>query len=48
MVDCKALARDVSNGRAEEIYEILGGLLGLMREEGYISRDELDEESVFS
>ncbi|KAM3736871.1 hypothetical protein ACB098_09G014200 [Castanea mollissima] len=42
------IARDVSNGRAEEIYEILGGLLGLMREEGYISRDELDEESVFS
>ncbi|XP_030924272.1 pentatricopeptide repeat-containing protein At2g37310 [Quercus lobata] len=42
------IARDVSNGRAEEIYEILGGLLGLMREEGYVSRDELDEESVFS
>ncbi|GMY14653.1 pentatricopeptide repeat-containing protein At2g37310 [Fagus crenata] len=43
-----ALARDVSNGRTEEIYEMLGGLLGLMREEGYVSRDELDEESVYS
>ena len=42
------IARDVSNGRTEEIYEMLGGLLGLMREEGYVSRDELDEESVYS
>jgi pentatricopeptide repeat protein len=42
------IARDVSNGRTEEIYEMLGGLLGLMREEGYVLRDELDEESVYS
>lgn len=42
------IARDVSNGRTEEIYDILKGLLGLMKEEGYILQDELDEESVYS
>ncbi|KAF5475960.1 hypothetical protein F2P56_007713 [Juglans regia] len=42
------IARDESNGRTEEIYEMLGGLLGLMREEGYVSREELDEESIYS
>ncbi|CAB4284403.1 unnamed protein product [Prunus armeniaca] len=40
------IAKDTSNGRTEEIYEILEGLLGLMKEKGYVLLDELDEESV--
>lgn len=40
------VARDKSNGRNEEIYEILEGLLGLMKEKGYVLQDELDEETV--
>lgn len=39
------VARDSSNEQSEELYAALEGLLGLMREEGYVSRDELDEES---
>ncbi|KAF8396662.1 hypothetical protein HHK36_018287 [Tetracentron sinense] len=42
------IARDVSNQWTEEIYGILEGLAELMREEGYVSGDELDEESIFS
>lgn len=42
-------ARDASNERSEEIYDMLEGLLGLMKEEGYVFlEDELDEESVYS
>lgn len=41
------VARDVLSERSEEIYGILEGLVGLMREEGYVLRDELDEESLF-
>ncbi|PRQ43401.1 putative tetratricopeptide-like helical domain-containing protein [Rosa chinensis] len=40
------IARDASNVRTEAIYEILEGLLGLMKEKGYVLQDELDEESV--
>ncbi|KAL7170004.1 hypothetical protein ACSBR2_034957 [Camellia fascicularis] len=40
------IAKDVSNERTEEIYEMLDRLLGLMREEGYVLMDEFDEESI--
>lgn len=39
-------ARDASNGKAEEIYAMLEVLLVSMREEGYVLKDEVDEESV--
>ncbi|KAL2323313.1 hypothetical protein Fmac_027692 [Flemingia macrophylla] len=42
------IAKDVSNGRTDEIYALLEGLLGLMREEGYILQHELDYENDFS
>ncbi|XP_061353922.1 pentatricopeptide repeat-containing protein At2g37310 [Gastrolobium bilobum] len=42
------IAKDVSNGRSDEIYALLEGLLGLMREEGYILQEELDYENAFS
>lgn len=42
------IAKDVSNETSNEIYALLEGLLGLMREEGYIVQAELDEESAFS
>ncbi|TKY52856.1 Pentatricopeptide repeat-containing protein [Spatholobus suberectus] len=42
------IAKDVSNKRSDEIYALLEGLLGLMREEGYILQEELDYEKVFS
>ncbi|XP_020108663.1 pentatricopeptide repeat-containing protein At2g37310 [Ananas comosus] len=38
------VARDCSNMRSEELYFILDGLVGLMREEGYVVSCELDEE----
>ncbi|GFZ02323.1 pentatricopeptide repeat (PPR) superfamily protein [Actinidia rufa] len=40
------IVKDVSNERSEEIYGVLDGLLELMREEGYVLMDELDEESI--
>ena len=42
------IARDVSSERSEEMYGILEGLLGLMKEEGYALWDELDEEYVYT
>lgn len=41
------IARDVSSERSEEIYSMLEGLLGLMREEGYTLQDELDDDCVY-
>lgn len=41
------IAKDTSSDRTEEIYMILEGLLGLMREEGYILQDEFDEEIAY-
>lgn len=41
------IAKDVSNERSNEIYALLGGLLGLMREE-YILQEELDYENAVS
>ncbi|XP_028775966.1 pentatricopeptide repeat-containing protein At2g37310 [Neltuma alba] len=41
------IAKDVSNERSDEIYTLLEGLLGLMREEGYIVQEVLDDESAF-
>ena len=41
------IARDVSSERSEEIYGMLEGLLGLMREEGYTLQAELDEECAY-
>ncbi|KAK4281430.1 hypothetical protein QN277_012924 [Acacia crassicarpa] len=40
------IAKDVSNVRSDEIYALLEGLLGLMRE-GYIVQEVLDDESAF-
>ncbi|KAL9318305.1 hypothetical protein ACSQ67_014822 [Phaseolus vulgaris] len=40
------IAKDVSNGRSDEIYALLEGLLGLLREEGYVLQEELDYENV--
>lgn len=40
------IAKDRSSERTEEIYNLLEGLLGLMREEGYTLHDKFDEESV--
>ncbi|OMP03610.1 hypothetical protein COLO4_10306 [Corchorus olitorius] len=40
------IAKDKSSERTEEIYVLLEGLLGLMKEEGYTLQDEFDEESV--
>lgn len=42
------IAKDVSSVRSEEIYALLEGLFGLMREEGYVIQEELDEETAFS
>ncbi|WOL07190.1 hypothetical protein Cni_G15928 [Canna indica] len=39
------VARDKSNRRGKEIYAVLQGLLKLMRDEGYASGEELDEET---
>lgn len=36
------IAKDVSNEISDEIYTLLEGLLGLMREEGYILQEEFD------
>ncbi|KAL5807466.1 hypothetical protein ACOSQ4_030199 [Xanthoceras sorbifolium] len=41
------IAKDTSSEQIEEIYKILEGLLGMMREEGYLLQDGLDEESVY-
>ncbi|XP_022145703.1 pentatricopeptide repeat-containing protein At2g37310 [Momordica charantia] len=38
------VARDTSNDSTPEIYEMLEGLLGLMKEEGYILQNEIDED----
>ena len=38
------IAKDMSNEMSDEIYALLEGLLGLMREEGYILQEELDYE----
>ncbi|KAL6998266.1 hypothetical protein U1Q18_008392 [Sarracenia purpurea var. burkii] len=40
------VAKDASNERTQEIYELLDRLLKLMKEEGYVSMDEVDEESI--
>ncbi|RZC83854.1 hypothetical protein C5167_046635 [Papaver somniferum] len=40
------VARDVSSERIADIYDVLGGLIELMREEGYVSITELDEEML--
>ncbi|CAJ1968418.1 unnamed protein product [Sphenostylis stenocarpa] len=40
------IAKDLSNGRSDEMYAVLKGLLGLMREEGYVLLEELDYENV--
>ena len=41
------IAKDVSNEKSDEIYALLEGLLGLMRQEGYILQEELDYENSF-
>ncbi|MED6209712.1 hypothetical protein PIB30_057368 [Stylosanthes scabra] len=41
------IAKDVSHERSDEIYALLEGLLGLMREEGYVLQEELDYETPF-
>lgn len=41
------IAKDRSSERTEEIYSLLEGLLGLMKEEGYTLHDKFDEESVY-
>lgn len=41
------IVKDVSNERSNEIYALLGGLIGLMREE-YIFQEELDYENALS
>lgn len=41
------VARDARNERSEEIYMALEGLVGLMREEGYVSKEEFNEESHY-
>jgi pentatricopeptide repeat protein len=38
------IAKDMSNEMSDEIYALLDGLLGLMREEGYVLQEELDSE----
>ncbi|KAK3445310.1 hypothetical protein EUGRSUZ_A01207 [Eucalyptus grandis] len=40
------IARDASSDKHEEIYEVLEGLLGPLREEGYVYKEEMDEESL--
>ncbi|KAK7267570.1 hypothetical protein RIF29_20247 [Crotalaria pallida] len=42
------IAKDVSNERSDEIYAMLEGLVGLMREEEYIVQEELDYEVALS
>ncbi|KAG5002926.1 hypothetical protein JHK82_026943 [Glycine max] len=42
------IAKEVSKGRSDEVYALLEGLCGLMREEGYVLQEELDYEIVFS
>ncbi|XVF08001.1 hypothetical protein REPUB_Repub06bG0187600 [Reevesia pubescens] len=41
------IAKDRSSERTDEIYILLEGLLGLMKEEGYTLQDEFDEENVY-
>ncbi|XVE76279.1 hypothetical protein DITRI_Ditri12bG0159300 [Diplodiscus trichospermus] len=41
------IAKDRSSERTEEVYVLLEGLLGLMKEEGYTLHDKFDEESVY-
>lgn len=41
------IARDASNEWSEKIYEMLECLVGVIREEGYVYKGELDEESFF-
>lgn len=40
------IASDASSDKHEEIYEVLEGLLGPSREEGYVYKEEMDEESL--
>ncbi|PKI62168.1 hypothetical protein CRG98_017541 [Punica granatum] len=40
------IARDESSERTKEMCSVLGGLLGSLREEGYICQEELDEENL--
>ncbi|XP_068669371.1 pentatricopeptide repeat-containing protein At2g37310 [Aristolochia californica] len=42
------MASDTFNWKSEEIYEILDSLLGLMREEGYVSNVECVDEIFFT
>ncbi|CAL9165728.1 unnamed protein product [Musa hybrid cultivar] len=39
------VSRDTSNGRTDELYAVLEGLLRLIREEGYAYSNEFDEET---
>ncbi|XP_020574438.1 pentatricopeptide repeat-containing protein At2g37310-like [Phalaenopsis equestris] len=39
------ITRDVNNEHSEEIFFLLDALVGMMREEGYLTKEELDEES---
>ncbi|MED6171113.1 hypothetical protein PIB30_037675 [Stylosanthes scabra] len=41
------IAKDLSHEKSDEIYALLEGLLGLMREEGYVLQEELDYETPF-
>ncbi|GLT92455.1 hypothetical protein SLE2022_102920 [Rubroshorea leprosula] len=41
------VAKDRSSEKTEEIYMMLEGLLSVMREEGYILQDQIDEETVY-
>ncbi|KAK1429361.1 hypothetical protein QVD17_11569 [Tagetes erecta] len=40
------IAKDVSNGKTEEIYATLGGLFNLMKDERYAASESFHEESV--
>ncbi|KAH0464763.1 hypothetical protein IEQ34_004866 [Dendrobium chrysotoxum] len=39
------ITRDVTNEHSKEIFLLLDVLVGMMREEGYLTKEELDEES---
>lgn len=41
------VAKDTSSDKSEQIYLILERLLGLMKEEGYVLQDEVEEESAY-
>ncbi|TXG59086.1 hypothetical protein EZV62_016915 [Acer yangbiense] len=39
------IAKDTSSEQTEEMYKVLEGLLGMMREEGYVLQDDIDVDS---